>query len=136
MKFGQIIEYNSRNIFLQKSCRKWGREISSRPLFIFQKSFTWGKSKWSAASFPSLSIVLNLTKNWIKIHKALEYWSRDMLNFDFLEKGLGIVSILHFVHDFLRKMFFILFSIKWPNFFAWLFLLLNILVNMCIAIVC
>ena len=28
-----------------------------------------------------------------------------MLNFDFLEKGLGIVSPPHFVCDFLRKMF-------------------------------
>ena len=35
MKFGQLIEYNKKNIFLQKLCRKWGRETSSRPLFIF-----------------------------------------------------------------------------------------------------
>ena len=35
LKFGQLIEYNNRNIFLQKSCRKWGRETSSRPLFVF-----------------------------------------------------------------------------------------------------
>ena len=35
MKFGQLIEYNKRNIFLQKLCRKWGKETSSRPLFIF-----------------------------------------------------------------------------------------------------
>ena len=48
MKFGQLIEYNKRNIFLQKLCRKWGKETSSRPLFIFQKSLTWGESKWSA----------------------------------------------------------------------------------------
>ena len=26
MKFGQLIEYSARNIFLQKSCRKWDRE--------------------------------------------------------------------------------------------------------------
>ena len=26
MKFGQLIEYNLINIFLQKSYRKWGRE--------------------------------------------------------------------------------------------------------------
>ena len=25
MKFGQFIEYNKRNIFLQKLCRKWGK---------------------------------------------------------------------------------------------------------------
>ena len=46
MNFGQLIEYNVRNIFLQKSCRKWERETSSRALF-FKKSFMWGKSKWS-----------------------------------------------------------------------------------------
>ena len=35
MKFGQLIEYNKKNIFLQKLCRKWGKETSSQPLFIF-----------------------------------------------------------------------------------------------------
>ena len=34
-----LARFNKRNIFLQKSCRKWGRESSS----------IWGKSKWSAA---------------------------------------------------------------------------------------
>ena len=48
MKFGQLIEYNKRNIFLQKLCGKWSRETSSRPLFIFLKSLIWGESKWSA----------------------------------------------------------------------------------------
>ena len=38
MKFGQLIEYNKRNFFLQKLCGKRGRETSSRPLFIFLKS--------------------------------------------------------------------------------------------------
>ena len=35
MKFGQLIEHNTRNIFLQKLCGTWGRGTSSRPLFIF-----------------------------------------------------------------------------------------------------
>ena len=35
MKLDQLIEYNKRNIFLQKLCRKWGYETSSRSLFIF-----------------------------------------------------------------------------------------------------
>ena len=34
MKFVQLIEYNKGNIFLQKLCRKWGRETSS-DLFLF-----------------------------------------------------------------------------------------------------
>ena len=35
MQFVQLIDYNKRNMFLQKLCRKWGKETSSRPLFIF-----------------------------------------------------------------------------------------------------
>ena len=58
-----------------------------------------------------------------------------MLNFDFLDEGLGIVSPAHFVYDFSTKMFLMLYSINWPNFIAWLPLLLEILGNMCIAIV-
>ena len=48
MEFGHVIEYN-KITFFQKSYRKWGRETSWRPLFVFEKSFTWGKSKWSGA---------------------------------------------------------------------------------------
>ena len=32
LKFSRVIEYNNRNFFLQKSCRKQGMETSSRPL--------------------------------------------------------------------------------------------------------
>ena len=35
MKFDQLVEYNKRNIFLQKLCGKWDRETSSRLLFVF-----------------------------------------------------------------------------------------------------
>ena len=59
-----------------------------------------------------------------------------MLNFDFLEKDLGIVSPPHFVYHFPRKMFIILYSINWPNFIVSLPLLLEILSNICTAIVC
>ena len=34
IKFGQL-EYDKWNTFLQKSSRKWVREASSRPLFVF-----------------------------------------------------------------------------------------------------
>ena len=59
-----------------------------------------------------------------------------MLNFDILDKGLGIISPAHFVHDFSTKMFLMLYCIKRPNFIVWLPLLLEILDNVCIAIVC
>ena len=35
-----------------------------------------------------------------KLYTILDNWSKDMLNFDFLEMGLGIVSLPHFVYDF------------------------------------
>ena len=49
MKFDQLIEYKKRNISLQKLCKKWGKETSSGPLFIFKKCLKWDGSKWSAA---------------------------------------------------------------------------------------
>ena len=58
-----------------------------------------------------------------------------MLNFDVLDKGLGIVSSGHFMYNFSTKMFLMLYSTNWPTFIAWLPLLLEILSNMCIAIV-
>ena len=35
-----------------------------------------------------------------------------MLNFDFLDKGLGISSPVHFVYDFSTKMLLMLYSIN------------------------
>ena len=58
-----------------------------------------------------------------------DYWCRDKLNFDFLEKGLEVVSSTHFVYDFSTKMFLMLYFINWPKFIAWLPLLLEILDN-------
>ena len=59
-----------------------------------------------------------------------------MLNFDILDKGLGIVSPAHVVYDSSTKVFLMLYSINCPNFIDWLLLLLQILGNICIAIVC
>ena len=59
-----------------------------------------------------------------------------MRNFDFLDMSLGIVFLPHFVNDFSTKIFLMLYSMNWPNFIVWLFLLLEILANTYIAIVC
>ena len=119
-----------------KKCEKWDRETSSRPLFVFKKSFILGKSKWSAAWFHCISIALKLAYNRNKLFRTLHYWFRNILNFDFLDKGPGIVSPAHFVYDFSTKMFLMLCCINWPNFIVWLPLLREILGNICIAIAC
>ena len=73
------------------------------------------------------SIAFNLAYNKNKLYKALGFWSRHMLNFDFLKKDLWIVSPPHFVYDFSRKKFFMLYFINWPSLIVWLALLLTIL---------
>ena len=50
IKFGQLIEYNKRNIFLQKSCRKRGIETSSTPPF-FKKSLNAVKASGLQLTF-------------------------------------------------------------------------------------
>ena len=71
--------------------------------------------------------------NKYKLYKFLHYWFRDMVNFNYPEKGLELVSLSHFVYDFSKIMFLMLYSINWPNFNVWLPLFLEILDNMCIT---
>ena len=103
MKLDQLIEYNKRNTFFQYLYRKWGRETSSRPLFTFWKSLKWGKRKPSAVLFQNISIAFNLAYIKTKVCKTLDYWSRDMLNFNFSEKGLGPVSPRDSLYGFSKK---------------------------------
>ena len=128
MKFGQLIEYININILLHKSSKKCGRDTSSRPLFVFWKSFIWVKTKCSAAWFQYISIALNLVYIENKHLKNLGHRSRDILNFGFSEKDLE--------YDFSRKLFLMSYSINWTNFVVWLPLILEILGNVYIAIVC
>ena len=50
------------------------------------------------------------------------------------KKVLQLVSLHHFLHDFWRKIFLLINSINIPNFNILLFLLREILANMCIVI--
>ena len=59
-----------------------------------------------------------------------------MLNFNILDKSMGIVSQAYFAYVFSTEMFPMLYSIKRQNFIVWLSLNLEILGNMCIAVVC
>ena len=64
-----------------------------------------------------------------KLYKTLEYRSRDMLNSDFLVQCLRIVSPPHFVFDFSKNMFLMLYCyilINRPNIISWFPLLLEI----------
>ena len=55
--------------------------------------------------------------------------------FEKIKRGLELNSLPHFLHNFWRKIFLLLYSINWPNFIVWLPLLREILGNTCIATV-
>ena len=109
--------------FLKNYAENWAGRLVLDFVFWKNKSLIWGKGKWSAY----IAIALNLPYNKSKLCKTSDYWSRDILNFNFSEKGLGQASAPLFLHDFLRKMFLMLNSINWPNYIVWLPLRLQIL---------
>ena len=126
MKFGQLIEHPK--YFYLKIMQKMRQGNSFQTTFcLFFLNFMLGKSKWSAYWFHYISIALKLARSRNKLFKTLHYLSRDMVNFAFLHKGLGIISPANFVYDFSTKMFHMLCSINWPNFIIWLSLVLEIL---------
>ena len=147
MKFCQLLEYPKINIFYQKLWKIFLSENDAGELvpvhfWFFKKPLYYVKTCGLQLDF-TISIALKLAYNRNKLLKTLHYWSRDMLNFYFLYKGLGMVSPGHFVYDFSTKMFLMLYSINRFLFLffsifisiAWLPLLLEIFDNMCIAIV-
>ena len=72
---------------------KFAQLIEYNKRIVFFKASTW-----------------RTTKN--KLYETFDYQSRDMLNLDFLEKDLGIVSPPHYVYDFSRQICFRLYSIN------------------------
>ena len=52
------------------------------------------------------------------------------------KRSLELASLPHFLHDFWRKIFLLLYSINGPNFIVWLPLLRGILGNLHTVIVC
>ena len=107
MKFGQVIEYNMI-LFFKILCRKWGKEASSR-LFVFLKKPDT-RYKYVVCSFFEVQVrsfnmlwYSNLAYHKNKLYQTLEYWFRNLLNFDFLEKTLGIVSPSHFIKYLVNK---------------------------------
>ena len=68
MKFGQLIEYNMRNIFLEKLCTKFGGETSPRPFFKKSK-LTISLDQTSEVSY-SLSLFYVQAKDYQNILKV------------------------------------------------------------------
>ena len=130
-----------KNIFLFKNhAKNEARRLLPNFFFFFLKKVLNEEKKlvstlaWIYFGSPWLGHTVR--KNKKKLHKFSGCWSKEMLNFGILEKGLGLVPPPHFVYNSSRENFLMLYSINWPNFIAWLPLLLEILYNMCIVIIC
>ena len=134
MKFCRLIEYNMRKIFLETSYIKWGRETIRRP---FLKNQTWIYLWISSLTFST--VCFYCMPSWgLPTYIETKMLTTCFTSYKTLlktKRGLELVSMPHFLHDFWRKTFILIYSINWPKFIDWLPLLRAILVNMCIVIV-
>ena len=116
-----------RNIFLEKSCKECDGETTPRP---FPKKQNWVYLWINSLEFYSLFfITYQLEDYWNIMKLSCRPLVRNLYK-AFLKKKIGLekVSLLHFLH-FWRKIFFLLYSITWPNFIVWLPLIGKILCN-------
>ena len=134
VKFGQLIEYDMRNIFLEKPYPKC-REPSNRA--FSQKS----KLSISLDQYSKLSCSLfYCMPNWglskyIETKLQTTCFLPNIRLFKKAKRGLELVFLPHSLHSFWGKIFLLLYSINCSSFIAWLPLLRDILSNMCIATV-
>ena len=115
MKYGQSWE-----VFKKKTYAKYCQEPSTRPFYK--------KSKLSISLNQQSEILCNL---FLFYAQGEVYPSSKVSTTCF-----DLVSLPHFRQDFWRKIFLTLYFIDWPNFIAWLPLVLETLVNKCSVIIC
>ena len=97
MKLGQLIEYNKRNIFLEKLCRKWSRKTSSRPLLFKKNALHEVKASDLQLSFN----IFRLPWTWDTIRKMFVMlhcinWTSFIFWLPLLLKILGNMCIIIF----------------------------------------
>ena len=106
MKFGQLIEYNMRNIFHKKSYTKFSRETIQYP---FLKNQNWAYL-WiyilNFIYFVSIVFQVEDYQKWLKLsYRPFAFTSYKT----FLKKtkrGLELVYLPHFLRDFRRKKYY------------------------------
>ena len=129
MKFDQVIEYNMRNTFLERSYTKC-REIEKLLPHLFLKSQIWAylwinSLKFFKACFYCMFLQLVFTWNILKqSYKPLAFTSSKTFLKNKERSGTSL-PVSFFVW-FLKINIFLLYSINWPNFIAWLHLLCEI----------
>ena len=122
-----------RNIFVEKSCTGYGGEtIPTR--FSKKSRLSISLDQQSKVLYSTYCILIcGLSKySETKLQTICFYLYKAFLK---NKKGLKLVFLSHFLHDFWIKKFLLLYSINWPNFIVWLYLIRKILSIMCILFV-
>ena len=137
MKFYQLIEYNMRTFFLKNHTQNVVKKLFPDP---FLKNRNW-VYLWINSVKPQTVCFYCMPSCGISIYIGTKLHTRPLACTSYKallknKRHLELFSMLHFLHDFWRKSFLLVYSINWPIFILWLSLLREILVNKCIAIVC
>ena len=110
VKYGQLMEYNMKNILLEKSCTKYGGETSLRSLFKKSKlNIPLDQQSETLHSLFWLYVQVEIYQNMIK----LRCWPLHLTLCKAIlktKRGLELVSLPNFLHD-LKKIFLTLYSI-------------------------
>ena len=132
VKFGELKQYNMRNIFLEKSYSKYGEETILRLVFKKVKiEHISGSIFESFIQFVFIVCQVEGFRNILKLScRAIAFTSYKAF-FKETKRGLEILFLSHFLYELWRKLFLLLHCINWPNFIVWLPLLPEILDNMC-----
>ena len=104
MKSGQLINIMLKLMhFKNHAENEPGRLVPDSFSYAFEKIFIWSKRNWPV-NFGKPRLGHTISN---KHCKASDYWSRDMLNFAFFKKCLGLVTPPYFAHIFSTKVIFL-----------------------------
>ena len=111
MKFGHLKEYNTRNIFLEKSYTKCGGKLFRGPFLKNQNwVYLWISNLKSYIAFFILCEV-EAYRYILKLSCEDHLLLPHIKHFEERKRGLELVSLSHFLHDFWRKVFHIIFHL-------------------------
>ena len=131
VEFGQLIQYNMKNIFVEKSYTKCGGESIPDS---FVKNENWAYLWMNSLKFKTFCFYCMPSGDYQNIlilscrPLAFTHWRA--------EGGLELVSLRHLLQYFWRKIFLLLYFITWSIFIVCLPLLREILGDVCIVIAC
>ena len=137
MKFGQLTEYNMRNIFLKSHTQNMVEKLVPD---LFTKNQNWAylwinslkcyKCYCYCLLYAQVEVYQNISK--------LSYWPFAFILYTEYKKTWTGTSLptSYFTCSLKENVFLMLYFVIWPNFIVWLLLLLELLGNMCTVNIC